>query len=53
MRKILVVLMLLLLVGCGGSTDKITIDGNLKVEVGEEKTLIPETESDKRFYLNL
>lgn len=48
MRKILVVLMLLFLVGCNGKTEKITIDGNLEVEVGEEKALLPQTESDKK-----
>ncbi len=48
MRKILVVLMLLFLVGCNGNSNKITIDGNLEVTVGEEKALLPKTESDKK-----
>ena len=48
MKRIFVVLMLLFLVGCGGDADKITINGTLGVKVGEEKTLLPETKSDKK-----
>lgn len=47
MKRVLVVLMLLFLVGCGNS-DKITVDNNFSVKVGEEKKLLPKTDSDKK-----